>query len=204
MKPSLRPLASTAAVALAAAWVAAANPALAQDTASPVTRELPASPCTPAAPRASVWPRCPPVHQHHAGLPACIARCAKPAIHADPAVRVGRIQCAYRRPRRGGRLCHPLDGRIRELEDQIAAVKAEAAFAATGGRLPEERGCRRCWHRNARRPPASAPRPHRSPPPPTRYGKSAHESQTRAHQLQRKQEALELALEAPRPPSVTA
>ena len=127
MKPSLRPLASTAAVALAAAWVAAANPALAQDTASPVTSRIA---------RVTVYPGSATV-ERVAKVPAgarSITLGCLPAsldaqslqINADPAVRVGEFNVRTEDRDVVAACASPLDGRIRELEDQIAAVKAEA------------------------------------------------------------------------------
>lgn len=128
MKPSLRPLASTTAVALAAAWVAAASPALAQDTASPVTSRIA---------RVTVYPGSATV-ERVAKVPAgarSITLGCLPAsldaqslqIHADPAVRVGEFNVRTEDRDVVAACASPLDGRIRELEDQIAAVKAEAA-----------------------------------------------------------------------------
>ena len=128
MKPSLRPLASTTAVALAAAWAAAANPALAQDTASPVTSRIA---------RVTVYPGSATV-ERVAKVPAgarSITLGCLPAsldaqslqIHADPAVRVGEFNVRTEDRDVVAACASPLDGRIRELEDQIAAVKAEAA-----------------------------------------------------------------------------
>ena len=128
MKPSLRPLASTTAVALAAAWVAAANPALAQDTASPVTSRIA---------RVTVYPGSATV-ERVAKVPAgarSITLGCLPAsldaqslqINADAAVRVGEFNVRTEDRDVVAACASPLDGRIRELEDQIAAVKAEAA-----------------------------------------------------------------------------
>ena len=172
MKPSLRPLASTTAASAGRCLGGCGQPGpgarhcLASDFCG-----LPASPCTRqrhGGTRGQGARRC---AQHHAGLPACIARCAKPA---DPRRRRrarGRIQCAYRRPRRGGCLrASPLDGRIRELEDQIAAVRPKPPRCNWSTGYLSERSYCGSWHRNARRPPAASPRPHRRHP--TRRSKS--------------------------------
>jgi len=194
VKPSLRPLASTTAVALAAAWVAAASPALAQDTASPVTSRIA---------RVTVYPGSATV-ERVAKVPAgarSITLGCLPAsldaqslqIHADAAVRVGEFNVRTEDRDVVAACASPLDGRIRELEDQIAAVKAEAtslqlvdgylksvATAGAGGEAPGGR--------------LQAATPAQIAATADALRKSAHESQTRAHQLQRKQEALELAL----------
>ncbi len=195
MKPSLRPLASTTAVALAAAWVAAASPALAQDTASPVTSRIA---------RVTVYPGSATV-ERVAKVPAgarSITLGCLPAsldarslqINADPAVRVGEFECAHRRPRRGGRLRQPAGRPHPRAGRPDRCREGRSRLAATGRWLPEERGYRRCWQpkRLAAACKQPAPAPDRSTADALR--KSAHESQTRAHQLQRKQEALELAL----------
>ena len=194
MKPSLRPLASTTAVALAAAWVAAASPALAQDTASPVTSRIA---------RVTVYPGSATV-ERVAKVPAgarSITLGCLPAsldaqslqINADAAVRVGEFNVRTEDRDMVAACASPLDGRIRELEDQIAAVKAEAASlqlvdgylksVATAGAGTETPGGR-----------LQAATPAQIAATADALRKSAHESQTRAHQLQRKQEALELAL----------
>lgn len=88
----------------------------------------------------------------------------------------------------------PLDGRIRELEDQIAGVKAESsALKLVDGYL---RGV-------ASSPAEGDAAAGRAAPPPTpaqitamaeALRKSGQDTFTRLHQLQRKQEALELSL----------
>lgn len=48
-------------------------------------------------------------------------------IHADPAVRVGEFNVLTEDRDVASACASPLDGRIRELEDQVAGVKAEAS-----------------------------------------------------------------------------
>ena len=194
MKPSLRPLASTTAVALAAAWAAAASPALAQDTASPVTSRIARVTVYPGSATVERVARVP------AGARSITLGCLPASldaqslqIHADPAVRVGEFNVRTEDRDVVAACASPLDGRIRELEDQIAAVKAEAASlqlvdgylksVATAGAGTETPGGR-----------LQAATPAQIAATADALRKSAHESQTRAHQLQRKQEALELAL----------
>ena len=94
--------------------------------------------------------------QHHAGLPACIARCAKPADPRRPRRARGRIQCAHRRPRRGGRLRQPARWPHPRAGRPDRRREGRSRLAATGRWLLEERGYRRRWQRNAWRPPASS------------------------------------------------
>lgn len=119
-------------------------------------------------------------------------------INADPAVRVGEFNVLTEDRDVAAGCASPLDGRIRELEDQIAVVKAEAsALQLVDGYL------RSVAHtgngQEAAAPATSAPRV--APPTPAQITatadvlrKSGQDSFARAHQLQRKQEALELAL----------
>lgn len=119
-------------------------------------------------------------------------------INADPAVRVGEFNVLTEDRDVAAGCASPLDGRIRELEDQIAGVKAEAsALQLVDGYL------RSVAHtgngQEAAAPATSAPRV--ATPTPAQITatanvlrKSGQDSFARAHQLQRKQEALELAL----------
>ena len=125
-------------------------------------------------------------------------------INADPAVRVGEFNVLTEDRDVAAACASPLDGRIRELEDQIAGVKAEASalqlvdgylrgVAGVGGTVGGE---------DATTPAAaSAPAPRTAGPTPAQITataevlrKSGQDAFTRAHQLKRKQEALELAL----------
>lgn len=114
-------------------------------------------------------------------------------INADPAVRVGEFNLLTEDRDVVSACASPLDGRIRELEDQIAGVKAEAsALQLVDGYLRSV----------ANMPPgAEAPPGRAASPTPAQITataevlrKSGQDSLTRAHQLQRKQESLELAL----------
>lgn len=118
-------------------------------------------------------------------------------INADPAVRVGEFNVLTEDRDVVSACASPLDGRIRELEDQIAGVKAEAsALQLVDGYLRSVANVGAA---------ASEPTPSRasSGPAPTPaqiaatadvLRKSGQDSFARAHQLARKQEALELAL----------
>ncbi len=117
-------------------------------------------------------------------------------INADPAVRVGEFNVLTEDRDVAAGCASPLDGRIRELEDQIAGVKAEAsalqlvdgylrsvAHAGTGEEAATAAGAR-----------AASPTPAQITATAEVLRKSGQDSFARAHQLQRKQEALELAL----------
>lgn len=194
MKPSPRPFAPTNAVALATVWMAVASPALAQDTASQTTSRIA---------RVTVYPGSATV-ERVAKVPAgarSITLGCLPAsldaqslqINADPAVRVGEFNVRTEDRDVVAACASPLDGRIRELEDQIAAVKAEVAslelvdgylknVATAGGGLETPSGRQQ------------AATPAQITATADALRRSAQESQTRAYQLQRKQQALELAL----------
>ena len=119
-------------------------------------------------------------------------------INADPAVRVGEFNVLTEDRDVAAGCASPLDGRIRELEDQIAGVKAEAsALQLVDGYL------RSVAHtgngQEAAAPATSAlrvatPTPAQITATADVLRKSGQDSFARAHQLQRKQEALELAL----------
>ena len=128
-------------------------------------------------------------------------------INADPAVRVGEFNVLTEDRDVAAACAIPLEGRIRELEDQIAGVKAEASalqlvngylrgVAGVGGTAGAE---------DATTTPApvaaTAPATRSASPTPAQITataevlrKAGQDAFTRAHQLQRKQEALELAL----------
>ena len=119
-------------------------------------------------------------------------------INADPAVRVGEFNVLTEDRDVAAGCASPLDGRIRELEDQIAGVKAEAsALQLVDGYLRSV--AQTGTGQEAAAPATSAPRV--ASPTPAQITatadvlrKSGQDSFARAHQLQRKQEALELAL----------
>ena len=119
-------------------------------------------------------------------------------INADPAVRVGEFNVLTEDRDVAAGCASPLDGRIRELEDQIAGVKAEAsALQLVDGYL-------RSVAQTGAGPESAAPAtsaPRAATPTPAQITataevlrKSGQDSFARAHQLQRKQEALELSL----------
>jgi len=112
-------------------------------------------------------------------------------IQADAGVRVGEFSVLTEDRDVASACASPLDGRIHALEDQIAAVKAEASAlqlvegylkAVANGPAGEEAG----------RAPAATPAQISAMAEVLR--KSGQDTQARAHQLKRKQEALELAL----------
>ncbi|PIF92215.1 uncharacterized protein (TIGR02231 family) [Acidovorax sp. 62] len=185
----LPPAAMTTLATLVALW-AAATPALAQDTASRIAR-VTVYPGSATVERVAKVP---------AGARSITLGCLPASldaqslqINADPAVRVGEFNVRTEDRDVVAACASPLDGRIRELEDQIAAIKAEAASlqlvdgylknVATGGAGTETPAGR-----------LQATTPAQIAATADALRKSAQESQTRAHQLQRKQEALELAL----------
>ena len=121
-------------------------------------------------------------------------------INADAGVRVGEFNVLTEDRDVVTACASPLDGRIRELEDQIAAVKAEAsalqlvdgylrsvASGGTGAAAAESPagGAR-----------AASPAPSAAQIAATAdvLRKSGQDAFTRTHQLQRRQQALELAL----------
>ncbi|WP_241777098.1 DUF4139 domain-containing protein [Acidovorax sp. Root275] len=114
-------------------------------------------------------------------------------INADPAVRVGEFNVLTEDRDVVAACASPLDGRIRELEDQIAGVKAEAsALQLVDGYLRSV----------ANTSTSDETAPGRTAIPTSAQiaatadvlRKSGQDSFTRSHQLQRKQEALQLAL----------
>ena len=117
-------------------------------------------------------------------------------INADAAVRVGEFNVLTEDRDVASACASPLDGRIRELEDQIAGVKAEAsALQLVDGYL------RSVANAGAPTNDSAAGRSGGATPPPAQITataevlrKSGQDRFARAHQLQRKQEALQLAL----------
>ena len=119
-------------------------------------------------------------------------------INADPAVRVGEFNVLTEDRDVAAGCASPLDGRIRELEDQIAGVKAEAsALQLVDGYL---RSVAQTGNGQEAAAPATSalrvatPTPAQITATADVLRKSGQDSFARAHQLQRKQEALELAL----------
>jgi len=114
-------------------------------------------------------------------------------IQADPTVRVGEFSVLTEDRDVAGACASPLDGRIRELEDQIAAARAEAsALQLVEGYLKAVAGGPAGDDAAAPRGPATTPAQLAAMAEALR--KSGQDTQARAHQLKRKQEALELAL----------
>ena len=125
-------------------------------------------------------------------------------ISADPAVRVGEFNVLTEDRDVATACASPLDGRIRELEDQIAGVKAEAsALQLVDGYLRGVAGVggATAGDEAAAATPATATTTRIASPTPAQITataevlrKSGQDAFARAHQLKRKQEALELAL----------
>ena len=124
-------------------------------------------------------------------------------INADAAVRVGEFNVLTEDRDVATACASPLDGRIRELEDQIAGVKAEAsALQLVDGYLRGVAGVGTTAAGNEAAAGSSASANGRpASPTPAQITataevlrKSGQDAFTRAHQLKRKQEALELAL----------
>ncbi len=114
-------------------------------------------------------------------------------IQADDAVRVGEFSVLTEDRDVASACASPLDGRIRELEDQIAAARAEAsALQLVEGYLKAVAGGPAADDAATPRPPATTPAQLAAMVEALR--KSGQDTQTRAHQLKRRQEALELAL----------
>ena len=115
-------------------------------------------------------------------------------IQADSGVRVGEFHVLTEDRDVATACASPLDGRIRELEDQIAALKAEAG----GLQLVDQ------YLKSVATGPAAddgTPAARTSSPTPTQIGstadvlrKTGQDTKARSHQLQRRQEALELSL----------
>ena len=114
-------------------------------------------------------------------------------IQADSGVRVGEFRVLTEDRDVAAACASPLDGRIRELEDQIAALQAEAG----GLQLVDQ-----YLKSVASGPSADEAAPGRTPAPaPAQIGataevlrKTGQDAKARSHQLQRRQEALELSL----------
>lgn len=120
-------------------------------------------------------------------------------INADASVRVGEFNVLTEDRDVVSACASPLDGRIRELEDQIAAVKAEASavqlvdgylrsVANAGAGAPAEPAA------GSARSAGPAPSAAQIAATAEVLRKSGQDAFARTHQLQRKQEALELAL----------
>lgn len=115
-------------------------------------------------------------------------------IQADSGVRVGEFHVLTEDRDVATACASPLDGRIRELEDQIAALKAEAG----GLQLVDQ------YLKSVAAGPATddgTPAARTASPPPAQIGstadvlrKTGQDTRARSHQLQRRQEALELSL----------
>ena len=114
-------------------------------------------------------------------------------ISADPAVRVGEFNVLTEDRDVVSACASPLDGRIRELEDQIAGVKAEAsALQLVDSYLKGVAGSRAGDETPGGRVQSATPAQITATAEVLR--KSGQDAFTRTHQLTRKQEALELAL----------
>lgn len=187
VSPSPRPLVS--ALACATLLCATAS-ALAQDTTSRIARVT-------VYPGVATVER---VAKVAAGARSLVLTCLPATldtqslqIQADPAVRVGEFSVLTEDRDVASACASPLDGRIRELEDQIATVKAEAsALQLVEGYLKAVAGGPSDDDAAAPRGPATTPAQLAAMAEALR--KSGQDTQARAHQLKRKQEALELAL----------
>lgn len=114
-------------------------------------------------------------------------------ISADPTVRVGEFNVLTEDRDVVSACASPLDGRIRELEDQIAGVKAEAsALQLVDSYLKGVAGSRAGDETPGGRVQSATPAQITATADVLR--KSGQDAFTRTHQLTRKQEALELAL----------
>lgn len=114
-------------------------------------------------------------------------------ISADPTVRVGEFNVLTEDRDVVSACASPLDGRIRELEDQIAGVKAEAsALQLVDSYLKGVAGSRAGDETPGGRVQSATPAQITATAEVLR--KSGQDAFTRTHQLTRKQEALELAL----------
>lgn len=118
-------------------------------------------------------------------------------INADAAVRMGEFNVLTEDRDVVTACASPLDGRIRELEDQIAGVKAEAsALQLVDGYLRSvaHTGAGDEAATPAAGTRAASPTPAQITATAEVLRKSGQDSFARAHQLKRKQESLELAL----------
>jgi uncharacterized protein (TIGR02231 family) len=114
-------------------------------------------------------------------------------INADPAVRVGEFNVLTEDRDVVTACASPLDGRIRELQDQIAGVKAEAsALELVDSYLRSVAGSKASDEAAPGR--AASATPAQITATAEVLRKSGQDSFARAHQLKRKQESLELAL----------
>ncbi|APW44316.1 DUF4139 domain-containing protein [Rhodoferax saidenbachensis] len=113
-------------------------------------------------------------------------------INADAAVRVGEFHVRTQERDAVAACASPLDGRIRELEDQIASVKAEVSgLQLVDGYLKNVATAGTPEGGNGRVQPGT---PAQIVATADALRKSAQDAQLRTHQWQRKQEALERAL----------
>jgi uncharacterized protein (TIGR02231 family) len=188
---SLRPLAVATTVLLSNA----ALPSFAQDT-SRIARVTvyPGSATVERVARVNAGAR----SLTFACLPASLDAQSLQIHAADASVRVGEFNVLTEDRDVVGACASPLDGRIRELEDQIAVVKVEASAlqlvdgylrsVAQTGASAAEAGA------GSARSVGAAPTPAQIAATADVLRKSGQDSFARAHQLQRKQEALELAL----------
>jgi uncharacterized protein (TIGR02231 family) len=114
-------------------------------------------------------------------------------INADPAVRVGEFNVLTEDRDVVTACASPLDGRIRELQDQIAGVKAEAsALELVDSYLRSVASSKSSDEAVPGR--AASATPVQITATAEVLRKSGQDSFARAHQLKRKQESLELAL----------
>lgn len=114
-------------------------------------------------------------------------------INADPAVRVGEFNVLTEDRDVVTACASPLDGRVRDLEDQIAGVKAEAsALQLVDGYLRSVASTHPAEEAAQGR--AASPTPAQITATAEVLRKSGQDAFTRTHQLKRKQEALELSL----------
>ncbi|CAN7654159.1 DUF4139 domain-containing protein [Acidovorax sp. LjRoot117] len=126
-------------------------------------------------------------------------------ISADAAVRVGEFNVLTEDRDVAAACASPLDGRIRELEDQIAGVKAEASalqlvdgylrgVAGVGGAVTGDDATAAATTATATNTRIASPTPAQITATAEVLRKSGQDAFARTHQLKRKQEALELAL----------
>ena len=114
-------------------------------------------------------------------------------VQADAAVRVGEFNVQTDdRDVAGGGCTSPLDGRIREVEDQLASVRAEADALALVNSYLKDVAAGSTPEGGTGRPQPTTPAQIAATADALR--KSSVDAHTRIHQLKRRQEALELQL----------
>lgn len=192
--PAYHALSHPALACLALLLCGAPRIAMAQDTASRIAR-ITVYPGSATVERSARVP---------AGARSLTISCLPAAldaqslqISADAAVRVGEFNLLTEDRDVAPSACaSPLDGRIRELEDQIAGVKAESsALGLVDGYLRNVASAPREGDAaTARAVSVPAPTPVQITAMAEALRKSGHDTFTRLHQLQRKQEALQLSL----------